>query len=47
METSIDSVDLDSLCRSIIDAATQFYSDPEHVKEFEAWKAKQKEANLC
>lgn len=30
----------DNLARALIDAARRFYSDPENVRKFEAWKAR-------
>ena len=31
---------MDNLARALIDAARQFYSDPENVRKYEEWKAR-------
>ena len=41
MAGNIDNINpalMDGLCRAIIESAEEYYKDPEHVAEFEAWK---------
>ena len=36
---AIPDLELEILASTVIDAAQKFYSDPENIRKFEAWKA--------
>lgn len=38
---SLSQWQMDRFARATLDACKRFYSDPENVKKFEEWKAKQ------